>query len=46
VCSNEGKNYEQKEDTKNPEGAVKKTKKGTHPRICCTTHMYIKRKDA
>jgi hypothetical protein len=46
VCSNAGKKYEQKEDTQNPEGAVKKRKKGTHPRTGCTAHMYIKRKDA
>jgi hypothetical protein len=44
VCSNAGKNYEQKEDTQNPEGAVKKRKKGTHPGTGCTAHMYIKRK--
>jgi hypothetical protein len=46
VCSNAGKHYEQEEDTQNPEGAMKKRKKGTHPRTGCTAHMYIKRKDA
>jgi hypothetical protein len=46
VCTNAGKHYEPKEDTQNPEGAAKKRKKGTHPRTGCTTHMYIKRKDA
>jgi hypothetical protein len=35
-----------KEDTHNSQGAVKKLNKGTHPRTSCTTHIYIKRKDA
>jgi hypothetical protein len=46
VCTNVGKHYEPKKDTQNPEGAVKKRKKGTHPRTGFTSHMYIKRKDA
>jgi hypothetical protein len=41
VCANAGKHYEAKEDTQNP--AVKKQKKGTHPRTGCTAHMYIKK---
>jgi hypothetical protein len=46
VCTKARKHYEENKDTQNPEGVVKKQKKGTHPRTGSTTHMYVKRKDA
>ena len=45
VCTKAGKNQEEKEDTQNPKGEVKKRKRATNPRTACAAHMFLKRRE-